>query len=41
VAAFGVLGFSSIPVLGAIGSTVAIGTFATLLFAAMLWRPRT
>ena len=38
VAAFGVLGFSTIPVLQAIGSTVAVGAFATLLFAAMLWR---
>jgi predicted exporter len=40
VTAFGVLGFSSIPVLQAIGSTVAIGALATLLFSAMLWRPR-
>jgi predicted exporter len=38
VAAFGVLGFSGVPVLHAIGSTVAMGAFATLLFAAMLWR---
>lgn len=36
VVAFGTLALSSIPVLKAIGSTVALGTFATLVFAAML-----
>lgn len=36
VASFGVLSLSSIPVLEAIGSTVALGAFVTLLFAAML-----
>jgi len=36
VASFGVLAFSSIPVLNALGSTVAPGAFATLAFAAML-----
>jgi predicted exporter len=35
VAAFGMLAFSSVPVLNAIGSTVALGALATLLFAAM------
>ncbi|HEY4999874.1 MAG TPA: MMPL family transporter, partial [Usitatibacter sp.] len=33
VASFGVLGLSSVPVLSAIGSTVALGAFLTLLFA--------
>ena len=36
VASFGALSLSSIPVLHAIGSTVALGAFATLVFAAML-----
>ena len=36
VAGFGVLGFASTPVLSAIGSTVAIGAFLSLLFAAIL-----
>ena len=36
VASFGALSLSSIPVLNAIGTTVAIGAFLTLLFAAML-----
>jgi predicted exporter len=35
VTGFGILALSSIPVLHAIGSTVALGTFVTLLFAAM------
>lgn len=35
VIGFGILALSSIPVLKAIGSTVALGTFITLLFAAM------
>jgi predicted exporter len=35
VAGFGILAVSSIPVLHAIGSTVALGAFVTLLFAAM------
>lgn len=35
VTGFGILALSSIPVLKAIGSTVALGTFVTLLFAAM------
>ncbi|HET7548248.1 MAG TPA: MMPL family transporter [Usitatibacter sp.] len=34
VASFGLIAFSTIPVLHAIGSTVAAGAFATLLFAA-------
>ena len=38
VASFGLLAFSSIPVLHAIGSTVAAGAFATLVFAAALAR---
>ncbi len=33
VASFGVLGLSSVPVLSAIGSTVALGAFLALLFA--------
>ncbi|MGZ5048641.1 MAG: MMPL family transporter [Usitatibacter sp.] len=33
VASFGVLGFSSVPVLSAVGSTVALGAFLTLVFA--------
>jgi predicted exporter len=41
VTSFGILALSSIPVLRAIGSTVAIGTFATLVFAAMTSRFRT
>ncbi|HYX74580.1 MAG TPA: MMPL family transporter [Steroidobacteraceae bacterium] len=36
VIAFGVLGFSSVPVLADLGSTVAPGTLLALLFAAML-----
>ena len=39
VAGFGVLGFSSIPVLHAIGLTVGLGAVATLVFAAMLSAP--
>lgn len=39
VAAFGALALSSIPVLAAIGSTVAAGAFAALLFAALTARP--
>jgi predicted exporter len=39
VASFGVLALSTIPVLHAIGSTVAVGAAATLLFSAMLARP--
>ena len=39
VASFGVLAISEIPVLRAIGSTVALGAFAALLFSAMLARP--
>jgi predicted exporter len=35
VASFGVLGLSQIPVLAAIGSTVALGAFATLILSAM------
>jgi predicted exporter len=34
VASFGLIAFSTIPVLHAIGSTVAAGALATLLFAA-------
>ena len=36
VGTYGLLGLSSIPVLSAIGSTVAVGTFLSLLFAAMM-----
>ncbi|MEO7742475.1 MAG: MMPL family transporter [Usitatibacter sp.] len=36
VAGFGVLAFSSVPVLQSIGSTVALGAFLTLVFAAVL-----
>jgi predicted exporter len=39
VASFGALAISEIPVLRAIGSTVALGAFSSLLFAAMLARP--
>jgi predicted exporter len=38
VTGFGMLALSDIPVLKAIGSTVALGTFASLVFAAMLAR---
>jgi predicted exporter len=38
VTGFGILALSSIPVLKAIGSTVALGTFVALLFAAMTAR---
>ncbi len=40
VAGFGILSLSSIPVLHAIGSTVALGTFLSLAFAAALARER-
>lgn len=40
VAGFGVLAFSSVPVLQSIGSTVALGAFLTLVFAAILWGTR-
>lgn len=36
VGSFGLLGLSSVPVLGAIGGTVGIGAFLALLFSAML-----
>lgn len=38
VASFGVLAFSSVPVLAALGSTVAPGALAALLFSALLAR---
>jgi predicted exporter len=41
VASFGVLALSAIPVLHAMGSTVAMGALATLVFSAMLATPRT
>jgi predicted exporter len=41
VIAFGVLAFSSVPVLADLGSTVAPGTLLALLFAAMLASPLT
>jgi predicted exporter len=41
VTGFGILALSGIPVLKAIGSTVALGTFAALLFAAMTARVET
>jgi predicted exporter len=40
VIGFGVLASSSVPVLRAIGSTVALGTLLALLFAALLPAPR-
>jgi predicted exporter len=39
VLAFGVLAFSSVPVLAALGQTVAPGTLLALLFSAVLARP--
>jgi predicted exporter len=36
VTGFGVLGFASTPVLGAIGTTVAIGAFLSMAFAALM-----
>jgi predicted exporter len=36
VLGFGVLGFSSVPILAALGSTVAPGAFLALLFSALL-----
>jgi predicted exporter len=33
---FGLLGFSSVPVLNALGSTVGLGAFLALVFSAML-----
>lgn len=39
VAGFGVLGFAATPVLGAIGTTVAIGAFLSLVFAVVLDTP--
>jgi predicted exporter len=39
VIGFGVLAFSRVPVLSALGETVAPGAFLALLFAALLWRP--
>ncbi len=39
VIGFGVIGFASTPVLSAIGSTVAIGAFLSLVFAAILTAP--
>jgi len=36
VIGFGVIGFATTPVLSAIGSTVAIGAFLSLVFAAIL-----
>jgi predicted exporter len=41
VASFGVLALSTIPVLHAIGSTVAVGALLTLIFSAMLAAPST
>jgi predicted exporter len=40
VGSFGLLGISDVPVLAAIGSTVAPGTFLALVFAAVLTRER-
>ncbi len=40
VGSFGLLGLSNVPVLAAIGSTVAPGTFLALVFAAILTRER-
>lgn len=41
VGSFGLLGFSNVPVLVAIGGTVAAGTFLALVFAAILTREGT
>ena len=41
VGSFGLLGLSNVPVLAAIGSTVAPGAFLALVFAAILTRERT
>jgi predicted exporter len=41
VGSFGLLGFSSVPVLSAIGSTVGPGAFLALVFSAVLARART
>lgn len=40
VGSFGLLGFSNVPVLAAIGATVAPGAFLALVFAAILTRER-
>ncbi len=40
VLGFGILGFSSVPVLAALGTTVAPGAFAALLFSALMAAPR-
>jgi predicted exporter len=40
VIAFGALSFSTVPVLSALGSTVAPGTLLALLFSAALSRDR-
>jgi predicted exporter len=40
VSSFGLLGFSRVPVLSAIGTTVGLGTFLALVFSAMLTRSR-
>jgi len=40
VTAFGVLAFSSVPVLQALGSTVAPGALLALIFSALLAKPR-
>ncbi len=39
VLGFGILGFSSVPVLAALGTTVAPGAFAALLFSALMAGP--
>ena len=39
VASFGILSLSQIPVLNAIGSTVAIGALTTLVFSALVTPP--
>jgi predicted exporter len=40
VGSFGLLGFSAVPVLSAIGSTVGPGAFLALVFSAVLARAR-
>ena len=40
VTGFGVLAFSSVPVLSAVGSTVAPGAFLALVFSALLAEPQ-
>jgi predicted exporter len=40
VGSFGLLGLSKVPVLSDIGSTVSLGAFLALIFAAIITRER-